>query len=87
MVVVRALRGGRITIVINPKQRHIARVVIVVIQGRLMVMIVVVIMIRQIDRKRAGEGIGHVGLAAGVQGSIHHRDRRLNHEHADQHHG
>ncbi|WP_127846957.1 MULTISPECIES: hypothetical protein [unclassified Caulobacter] len=87
MVVMRALRGRRITIVVNREQRHIVRVVIVVILGHLLVMIVVVIMTRQIDRKRASEGIGHVGLTAGVQGSIHHRDRRLNHEHGDQHHG
>jgi len=87
VVVVRALRGGWITIVINPEQRHIARVVIVVIQGRLMGMIVVVIMIRQIDCKRASEGVGRMGLAAGVQHPIHHGHRRLNHEHGDQHHG
>jgi hypothetical protein len=83
VVVVRALRRGWITIVINGEQRHIGRVVIVMILGCLMVMIVV----RQIDRKRASEGVGHVGLTAGVQGSIHDRDRRLNHEHGDQHHG
>jgi hypothetical protein len=28
-----------------------------------------------------------MGLAAGVQVPIHHGDRRLNHEHGDQHHG
>lgn len=87
MVVVRALRGGWITIVINREQRHIVRVVIVVILGHLPVMIVVVIMTRQIDRKRASEGVGRVGLTAGVQGSVHHRDGRLNHKHGDQHRG
>ncbi|MFZ0269444.1 hypothetical protein [Caulobacter sp.] len=83
MVVVRALRGGRITIVINREQRRIVRVVIVVILDHLLVMI----MIHQIDRKRASEGVGRVGLTAGVQGSVHHGHWRLNHEHGDQHHG
>lgn len=87
MVVVRALRGRRITIVINRKQRHTDRIVIVMILGHLMVMILVVIMIRQIGRKRASEGVGRVSLAAGVQRSIHHGHRRLNHEHGDQHNG
>ena len=87
MVVVRALRGGRIAIFINPEQRHIGRVVIVMILGHLMVVILVVIMIRPIARKRASEGVGRVGLTAGVQGPIHHGDRRLNHEKGDQHHG
>lgn len=87
MVVVRALRGGRIAIFINPEQRHIGRVVIVMILRHLMVVIVVVILIRQIARERASEGVGRVGLAAGVQHPIHHGQRRLNHEHGDQHHG
>lgn len=87
MVVVRALRGGWITIVVGREQRRLVRVFIVVILGHLLVMVVVVIMIRQIDRKRASEGIGHVGLTAGMQGSIYHGHRRLNHEHGDQHHG
>lgn len=91
MVVVRALRGGWITIVVGREQRRLVRVVIVVILGHLLVMVVVVvvimIMIRQIDRKRASEGIGQVGLTAGMQGSIYHGHWRLNHEHGDQHHG
>jgi hypothetical protein len=87
VVVVRALRRRRIAIVIDGEQGHVGRVVIVMILGCLMVMIVVVIMVRQIDRKRASEGVGHMGLTAGVQGPIHHGDWRLNHEHGDQHHG
>ena len=72
-------------IVIDGEQRHIVRVLIVVILGHLLVMIVVVI--RRICRKRASKGVGRMGLAAGVQVPIHHGDRRLNHEHGDQHHG
>lgn len=89
VMVVRAWRGGRIAIIINGEQGDVGRVVIVMVLGRQMVMTVVVIMImiRKIDREGTREGVGRVGLTARVQGPIDHGDRRLNHEHGDQHHG
>ena len=87
VMVVRALRGGRIAIIINGEQGDVGRVVIVMVPGRRMVMTVVVIMIRNIDSEGSREGVGRVGLTARVQGPIDHGDRRLNHEHGNQHYG
>ena len=84
-MVVSALRGRRIAIVLIGERSHISRVVIVMILDQLKVRIVVVIC--QIGGKRAGEGVGRMGLTVCVQGPIHHGDRRLNHEHGDERHG
>lgn len=84
-MVVSALRGGRITIVLNDERRHIGRFAIVMILDQMTVMIAFVIY--QIGGKRTGEGVSCMGLTVRVQGPIHHGDGCLNHEHSDQHHG
>jgi hypothetical protein len=88
MVMVRGLRRV-IAIIVNGEHGGIRRVVIMMILSDLMVvvMMMVMIMVGQIDGEGTSEGIGRVGLAAGVQRPIHHRHGRLNHEHGDQHHG
>lgn len=82
---VRGLRRSRIAIIIDGERDSVRRIIIVMILSDLAVMIMVMIVVRQIDGERACEGIGRVGLAAGVQRPIHHRHRRLNHKHGDQH--
>ncbi len=81
---VRGLRTG-IAIIVD-RHRRIRRVVIMMIL-MVVVMMMVMIVVGQIDGEGTSEGVGRVGLAAGVQRPIHHRYGRLNHEHGDQHHG
>ena len=66
-----------IAIIVNREHCSICRII----------MMMVVILVSHIDGERAREGVGRMGLAAGVQRPVHHRHGGLNHEHGDQHYG